>query len=384
MIFFTIFYDFRQVFIINSYDIYIFLKLILSIYIAWTSIQGNKLSLLFVFFILIYIIIVFIKGIVSKYSFLVKILYILEGLIVYIFTTNYISTAVLLVSILIAEYFIKEKKYIYIGIFLSSIPLIFVINDNNLKDITVILVIILILIINNEIQLKNINNLDETQEEQRKVIYKLQRKLVDERDIHEQILYTARLEERNKISARLHDKIGHTISGTLLQLEASKFIINEDKEKGISMIDTCIDNLSNGMEEIRMTLRNVKPAEEELGINRIRKILDEKIKGTNIKGKVVYSGDLDKINASLWIAFIQIITELTTNSIKYSNCNLILINIEILNKFIKLEVKDNGLGCKDINKGIGLSNIEETVGNISGKLIINCENGFDVIVLIPY
>lgn len=374
-------------FIINSYDIYIFIKLILSIYIAWTSIQGDKLNSLVVPLILIYIIIVFIRGIVGKHSFLVNMLYILEGFVAYILTTKCISTAVLLLSILIAEYFIKEKKHIYSGIFLSSVPIIFVIfitNDNSLKDITVILVIILILMVNNDIQSKNINNLDETQEEQRKVIYKLQRKLVDERDIHEQTLYTARLEERNKISARLHDKIGHTISGTLLQLEATKFIIDNDKEKGISMIDNCIDNLSNGMEEIRMTLRNIKPAEEELGINRIRKILDEKIKGTNINGKVVYNGDLDKINANLWIAFIQIITELTTNSIKYSNCNLILINIEILNKFIKLEVKDDGLGCKDINKGIGLRNIEETVGDISGKLIINCENGFDVIILIPY
>lgn len=374
-------------FIINSYDIYIFIKLILSIYIAWTSIQGDKLNSLVVPLILIYIIIVFIRGIVGKHSFLVNMLYILEGFVAYILITKCISTAVLLLSILIAEYFIKEKKHIYSGIFLSSVPIIFVIfitNDNSLKDITVILVIILILIVNNDIQSKNISNLDETQEEQRKVIYKLQRKLVDERDIHEQTLYTARLEERNKISTRLHDKIGHTISGTLLQLEATKFIIDNDKEKGISMIDNCIDNLSNGMEEIRMTLRNIKPAEEELGINRIRKILDEKIKGTNINGKVVYSGDLDKINANLWIAFIQIITELTTNSIKYSNCNLILINIEILNKFIKLEVKDDGLGCKDINKGIGLRNIEETVGNISGKLIINCENGFDVIILIPY
>ena len=111
--------------------------------------------------------------------------------------------------------------------------------------------------------------------------------------------------------------------------------------------------------------------------------MDEKIKDTNIKGKVIYSGDLEKVGTSLWIVFIHIITELTTNSIKYSNGDLIEVKIEILNKIIKLEVKDNGLGCKKVQKSIGLRNIEESVSNLNGKLIINSDDGFSVIVLIP-
>ena len=242
----------------------------------------------------------------------------------------------------------------------------------------------LVFILIYENQAKKIKKLDDMQEEQRKLIYNLQKKIVEERDIQEQVLYTARLEERNNISSRLHDKIGHTISGTLLQLEASKFILENDKEKGFSMLDSCIENLRKGMDEIRMTLRSIKPAKEELGINRIRKILDEKIKGTKIKGKVNYIGNLDKISSSLWMIFVHSITELTTNSIKYSDGDLIEIKIEILNKFIKLEVKDNGIGCEKIKKGIGLRNIEESVSNLNGKLIINNEDGFDVIILIPY
>lgn len=319
-----------------------------------------------------------------KYRLVFKFLSIMEAILVVIFATKYMNIAVLMLSILIVELFTKEIKKIYLGIFLSNIPLFFLLKDNDLKNGAIILVIMLIFILIYEIQDKKIKKLDEIQEEQRKLIYNLQNKIAEELDIQEQILYTARLEERNNISSRLHDKIGHTISGTLLQLEASKFILDNDKEKGFSMLESCIENLRKGMDEIRMTLRNIKPAEEELGINRIRKILDEKIKGSKITGKVIYTGDLDKISASLWIAFMHIITELTTNSIKYSNGDLIEIKIEILNKFIKLEVKDNGLGCEKIKKGIGLRNIEESVSNLNGKIIINNENGFDVIILIPY
>ncbi|MFU7515062.1 sensor histidine kinase [Clostridium sp. HCS.1] len=308
----------------------------------------------------------------------------MEAVFVVILATKYINIAILMLSILIVELFIKDIKNIYLGIFVSNIPLLFLLKDSDLKNAVIILVNMLAFIVIYELQAKKIKKLDEIQEDQRKLIYNLQKKMAQEMDIQEQILYTARLEERNNISSRLHDKIGHTISGTLLQLEASKFILDKDKDKGFSMLESCIENLRKGMDEIRMTLRNIKPAEEELGINRIRRILDEKIKGTKINGKVTYAGNLDKISASLWMVFMHIITELTTNSIKYSGGDLIEIKIEILNKFIKLEVKDNGLGCEKVKKGIGLRNIEESISNLKGKMIINNEDGFDVIILIPY
>ena len=370
--------------LIKDYDLFILLKLILIIYISWTSIENNSINLIVVFYILLYIVIIFIKGMLEKYSLLFKVLSIMEAILVVIFATKYINLAVLMLSILIVELFTKEIKNIYLGIFLSNIPLFLLLKDKDFKNGSIILVIMLFFILIYEIQAKKIKKLDGIQEEQRKLIYNLQKKIAEERDIQEQILHTARLEERNKISSRLHDKIGHTISGTLLQLEASKFILDKDKEKGFSMLDSCIENLRKGMDEIRMTLRNINPTEEELGINRIRKILDEKINGTKIKGKVTYTGNLEKISASLWMVFMHIITELTTNSIKYSNGDLIEIKIEILNKLIKLEVKDNGFGCKKIKKGIGLRNIEENVSDLKGKIIINNEDGFDVIILIPY
>lgn len=320
----------------------------------------------------------------ERYNLLFRILSIMEAVFVVILATKYINIAILMLSILIVELFIKDIKNIYLGIFVSNIPLLFLLKDSDLKNAVIILVNMLAFIVIYELQAKKIKKLDEIQEDQRKLIYNLQKKMAQEMDIQEQILYTARLEERNNISSRLHDKIGHTISGTLLQLEASKFILDKDKDKGFSMLESCIENLRKGMDEIRMTLRNIKPAEEELGINRIRRILDEKIKGTKINGKVTYAGNLDKISASLWMVFMHIITELTTNSIKYSGGNLIEIKIEILNKFIKLEVKDNGLGCEKVKKGIGLRNIEESISNLKGKMIINNEDGFDVIILIPY
>ena len=76
--------------------------------------------------------------------------------------------------------------------------------------------------------------------------------------MQEQILHTARLEERNEISTRLHDKIGHTISGTLLQLEATKIILDMNPKKAPSMLDICINNLREGMDDIRGNTKKYK------------------------------------------------------------------------------------------------------------------------------
>lgn len=327
----------------------------------------------------------FLKAIlVNKHINYCKIIIILQIIFSFLFSINFIESSILLTSISLGEYFIYALNKIKLGSIIYFIPIYFIKNSNEISTIFISSIILLISIINDSIKKGQLLKYSELEIKQGILISNLNNKLIKEKDMQEQILHTARLEERNEISIRLHDKIGHTISGTLLQLEAAKIIFDVDPKKSISILDSCINNLREGMDDIRAVLRNIRPKEEELGINRIKKILDEKIKGTNIKGKVKYEGDLEKISFKIWLLFIQVTTEITTNSIKYSNCDLIAINLEVLKKFIKLEIKDNGIGCQNIKKGIGISSIEERVENLGGKLILNGDEGFSVIILIPY
>lgn len=87
-----------------------------------------------------------------------------------------------------------------------------------------------------------------------------------------QIEYNAKLNERNIISQKLHDKIGHTITGSLIQLEAIKLLIKEDI-KVSNMLGTVINSLREGMGDIRGVLKSIKPNKVEISINKIRFIL---------------------------------------------------------------------------------------------------------------
>ena len=301
-----------------------------------------------------------------------------------LFAVKYLDCASILLSIECTEFLLPKIKNTVLTALLSLLIPIIIFKWHIPAYETLLTVIIAISLSElYKLSLKTVSFEKETMM-QRKKINHLEYEIKQEESSHNQTIYTARLEERTKISGNLHDKIGHTISAVLLQLEAIKFIMNSDKDKASEMLTTSIKTLRGGMDEIRVALRSIRPAEEEMGINRIKLLMDEKTKNTGFKFTINYTGDLNKITSSSWHLFYQSVMELSTNSIKYSKGSLITISINVLNKIIKLEVKDNGIGCTKINKNIGLSNIEDKVSSENGKVIINGEDGFSVIILMPY
>ncbi len=189
---------------IRTTDLCIIIKLILCIFIGWTSIEIDKLNLIVVSFILIYIITSFSREFLCKKNrYFSEILTIVEIILAFLFSLKYMEIGVLMLSISIAEYLINEKKKIHAGVILSIIPILLILKYENLKEVIIILCIMLISIVNNEVKLSKIENTEKIQEKQRKLIYNLQKKLSEERDTQEQILHTARLEERNKIFEKI-------------------------------------------------------------------------------------------------------------------------------------------------------------------------------------
>lgn len=117
-----------------------------------------------------------------------------------------------------------------------------------------------------------------------------------------------------------------------------------------------------------------------MGINRIKKVLTDKLSGSKINLEFSFTGDMYEISYDYWNKIEQFAMELSTNSIKYSRCEKIYFKIDVLNKMIKFQFKDDGIGTEKFEKGYGISKIEEDLANC-GKLIIDTSQGFDVIIL---
>lgn len=191
------------------------------------------------------------------------------------------------------------------------------------------------------------------------------------------------LDERNTLSQNLHDKLGHSINGSIYQLEAAKLLIDKDKEKTSEIMQAVIDTLRTSLDEIRAILRKKKPVRSELSFMKIWKLCDEMDTKYNIKTDFVCSGDKDKVESYIWDVILANATEACSNALKYSDCSSIVIKVNVLNKMVRCSISNDGRGCANVKKGMGLKGMEERLNDIGGIMSIESEYGFAINMIIP-
>ena len=86
---------------------------------------------------------------------------------------------------------------------------------------------------------------------------------------------SAAVEERRRFSARIHDKLGHSIPGSIILLEAAKLNIRTNPDSAEQCITTVTDNLRSGVDDIRQALREERPDSKTIGISELKEILGE-------------------------------------------------------------------------------------------------------------
>lgn len=190
------------------------------------------------------------------------------------------------------------------------------------------------------------------------------------------------LEERAQLSQTLHDKLGHNINGSIYQLEAVKVLMEKDPDRSRSMVQAVIDQLRTGMDEIRAILRKKRPEKHLLAAAQLERLCaDCRAKG--IAAELVTEGELSAVPEGCLEVILDNCFEAVTNSLKYSKCTKIGINIVVMNRFVRCTVTDNGRGCKTITDGMGISGMRRRVRQANGMLEISSDIGFTVNMLLP-
>ncbi len=190
-----------------------------------------------------------------------------------------------------------------------------------------------------------------------------------------------RLEERNLISQKIHDQIGHVLSGTIYQLEAVKILLDEDPVKSREMIKSCSENLRDGLEDLRQGVRLIKPSIQDIKIQQIREMLVRfgSANMINVRIDIPESGlspgslPFDVIMANL--------LEGLTNILKHSNAGEIEFSISKFNKFIRVRLMDDGSGCQKLCFNLGLQGMEERTEAAGGQFIADGSRGFSITMI---
>ena len=365
----------------HDYDIY--MRFLLIFYIAYDSvIKDYAIQQSIIFLLVIIITTISIHLIQDRFN---KFMLVFQMIISFYFSIMYTPIAILFFYVSLVDLLLNFKLYT-----IANIAIIIVINfviDDKTQTIQFIIISLAYLCCKKNYNMMIENNLKCRKEIEDKRIYikSLNEKINKEIKYRNQALYTKDLEIRNELAGKVHDRVGHTIAGSIMQLEACKIVLNsDDKEKTCNMINNTIGVLRSGMNEIRKTLREIRPLDEQMGINKVKLLLEEKVQDTGFNFSLDYKGDMEKIDKKQWMFILDFIMETSTNTLKYSKGNHIGVKIEAFNKMCKTQVSDNGVGCKYIKKGIGLKSIEENALKLGGNILINSNEGFEVILLIPF
>ncbi len=225
----------------------------------------------------------------------------------------------------------------------------------------------------------------EINENRKDAISEMEKKLKDLKGLIKTLKYTASVEERNRIAARIHDQIGHGISGSIIMLEAALLVMKDNPGKATENVRKAVGNLREGVDEIRTALREERAGRHLLGINDVILTLEEFKVTYNINTHLKTSGDLNNISLDMWSCIHDNLKECLTNLLKHSNATEFSLNIEVFKKIIKIEYKDNGKSEEAFEKDMGLEAIEERTVNTRGRCFINkSESGFCVTNIFTY
>lgn len=201
-----------------------------------------------------------------------------------------------------------------------------------------------------------------------------------------QVEGAAQAEERSRISRQLHDDVGHRLVRTKMMMEAALQVMPKDQEKGTELLLQIRDQLSAGLDEMRATVRRMKPAEGASGIHSLSRMLEDVGRETGIKTALTIHGNPYPLYPSQELILYKNAREAITNALKHGHPKSVEVLISYREREICMSVSNDGIlpeYMPDQTSGLGLAGMRERCEVAAGKLEIALEPRFTVTTRLP-
>jgi signal transduction histidine kinase len=216
-------------------------------------------------------------------------------------------------------------------------------------------------------------------DEERRLRYELELTKVKLLNSSKNIVHLTEVSERNRIAREIHDNVGHGIAGILIQLQAANKLFDRDEKKSQEILKKSIENLADALTLLRNTVHNIKP-KETLGVEYLKSVINN---FGFCPVELKFYGNFGLLASSQLEILGFILKEALTNAAKHSKATKVDISIDINEKYTRLYIKDNGIGCDKLIEGLGISGMKERVLNMGGTISISSNDGFLIVCLLP-
>lgn len=178
--------------------------------------------------------------------------------------------------------------------------------------------------------------------------------------------------ERNRIAQEIHDIVGHTLTSTILQIEAGRRLISKDMDGAIVRLKEAQDLVRHSLSEIRNSVHMLKE-DKYYNVETALSLLIQDTKrntGVEIHAEIDAVGHLPVIMKKLIFHALQ---EGLTNGIRHGKSNEFRFSLKDNGVSVQFMLMDNGEGADNITMGFGLKMMQERVQQLKGTFYIHSE-----------
>ncbi len=219
-------------------------------------------------------------------------------------------------------------------------------------------------------------------EDRSEEILELQQRLSNQKRLSQTMEHGAKIQERNRLAARIHDQIGHGVSGSIILLEGAMLTLDENPTQAKEALQMATENLRTAVNDVRHALREERSSRQEAGLADISSLLarfekEHPQKETHIETL----GNISLISSEIWVCLRDNLVEALTNFLKHSSGNRFNVDIRSENKLIHVHYYDNGK-LQNFTPGLGLQALEERCARYQGRCFFQGnENGFSIVMI---
>ena len=169
------------------------------------------------------------------------------------------------------------------------------------------------------------------------------------------------IEERNRIAREIHDTLGHTMTGLSAGIDACIALIDYSVDETKKQLSIISGVARQGLKDVRRSMKKLRPdtLERESLESAIEKLITETMSTSKVSiefqsflPSLVFEDDEED-------TIYRIVQEGITNAIRHGHASRIFINFKKVDIWLVIRIRDNGIGCKDIHKGFGLTHMKE-------------------------
>jgi two-component system, sensor histidine kinase ChiS len=183
------------------------------------------------------------------------------------------------------------------------------------------------------------------------------------------------MEERNKLARDVHDIVGHTLTTTIVQIEATRMLLDKNKEEGLEKLETISKLVRKSMDDIRQSMKTLSQSSDHWDLRKaLSQLLNDTEEATGIR--IEYDiEDTPELKTTHKKVLFHALQEGVTNAIRHGDCTEIHFELKNNDGSVEFILHNNGKRFEPNEPGLGLIAMRDRVESVGGEFGIGTYNG---------